>query len=369
MAPDSFTVSLTGNEVSLSPEEIERELSSMWKPLDEAEGASITRMVLANVIWLGSTADLPRAQRIIQKVVPRYPCRLFLMEYDEEMEGTTPRANVSAQCFRPKAGEVPVCCELIHITFGPAAARHVRGSISPLLLGDIQTILWLSLPDEKFTHLADLQGLADRTIAMEMRSPSPAEHLRRCVMGDHSTFDLSWFRIMPLRDQIAAFFDDSANNFDLNGIVSVRLTVTRECTFPQLPLFVAGLLAGWFGSRLGWVPKGGNIKGYRFEAGDKTINVSLHECDEKVAKGLSGFRGLEMVDGEGRVFHLALSPEDSQLTLQIFRNGEVEASRITHVREMRGWESLGRALNAPPPAQYFRRAANLAIPLLEHYCP
>ncbi|MCC5875301.1 MAG: glucose-6-phosphate dehydrogenase assembly protein OpcA [Candidatus Sumerlaeia bacterium] len=369
MAPDSFTVSLTGNEVSLSPEEIERELSSMWKPLDEAEGASIARMVLANVIWLGSSADLPRAQRIIQKVVPRYPCRLFLLEFNEKEEGTTPRANVSAQCFRPRVGEVPVCCELIHLTFGPKSARHIRGSVSPLLLGDIQTILWLSLADENFSHLGDLQGMVDRTIAMEMRSPSPAEHLRRCVSGEHPTFDLSWFRIMPLREQIAAFFDDSANNFDLQGIKSVRLTVTSQCTFPQLPLFVAGLLTGWFGSRLGWVPKGGNIKGYRYEAGDRVLTVSLAECDEKVSKGLSGFRGLEMEDTEGRVFHLTLSPEDSQLTLRILRDDVVEASRITNVREMRGWESLGRALNAPPPAQYFRRAANLAIPLLEHYCP
>lgn len=369
MAPDSFNVSLTGNEVSLSPEEIERELSSMWKPLNEAEGSSVSRMVLANVLWLGTSRDLARAQRVIQKVVPRYPCRLFVLEYQEDDDQPTPRAQVSAQCFRPRAGEVPVCCELIHLTFGPGSARHIRGSVAPLLLGDIQTILWLSLRDEEFPHLADLQGLVDRTIAMEMRADTLAEHLRRCLSASHPTFDLCWFRIMPLRNQIAAFFDDSANNFDLADIRSVSLIVTSQCTFPQLPLLVASLLAGWFGSRLGWKPGSGNIRGYRFEGKQGTIAVALHHDEEKVAKGLSGFRGFEMTDSQGRVFHLTLAPEDSQLTLKVLREGEMEASRITHVREMRGWESLGRALNAPPPAESFRQAVTLAIPLVEHFTP
>lgn len=369
MAPDSFTVSLAGNEVSLSPEEIERELSSMWKPLDEAEGGSVSRMVLGNVIWLGSSEDLPRVQRIIQKVVPRYPCRIFLLEYRPREGSTQPRATVNAQCFRPRGGGTPVCCELVHLLFGPAAARHVRGSIAPLLLGDLQTNLWLSLPDELFPGLADLQELADRTICMGMRSDSTAEHLARCFADRTPTFDLCWFRILPLREQMAAFFDDPANEFDLSTIRRIRLAVTRRCAFPQLPLFVAALLTGWLGSRLGWEEGGGNVREYRYESPAGPVAVEVSEVDEAVPLGVTGFRGLSAFDGEGRLLRLALGARESQLELSVSREDAVEAFRRTHVREMNGWESLGRALNAPPPVTWFADAAKLARPLLGHYCP
>jgi glucose-6-phosphate dehydrogenase assembly protein OpcA len=366
MAPDSFTVSLAGNEVSLSPEQIERELSSMWKPLNEAEGASVTRMVLGNVVWVGETGELPRFQRIVQKVVPRHPCRLFVLEFDRNDTGDVPRATINAQCFRPKAGGVPVCCEMIHYTFGPAAMRHVRGCVAPLLLGDLQTILWQSIRDEDCPVLGQLQELADRTILMEMRADSSAEHLRRCLADIVPAFDLCWFRTLPLRQQMTSFFDDSANHFDLRTIQSVELITSRRAAFPQLPLFVGSLVTGWLASRLDWKTTQAAPPNCRFQSPGGVVDVAVVECDEEVEAGSSGFRGLILRDEAGRTLRLTVGSRELQFCLHVTApDGTLETSRQSATREMRGWESLGRALSAPPPVEDFRKAARLAIPILE----
>jgi glucose-6-phosphate dehydrogenase assembly protein OpcA len=365
--PESFVVELQGADAQLSPDRVERELSAMWKPINEAQGAAVARMVLSNIVWLGRARDVERVQKILQRVVPRHPSRVFLLEYREEETSPTLQVALKAQCFRPRSGDAPVCCELIHFTFGPAAARHVRGSVAPLLLGDIPTVLWLGLADESFPKLAELQKLADRTITMDMRAPSPAAHLRRCLADAGPTFDLCWFRMLPLREQIAASFDDPANPFALDRVTAVRLAITRNGPFRDLPLFEGALLTGWLGSRLGWTPAQGNIRGYRFQSPRGLVNVTVEERDERADAAHTGLLELAMTDAEGCEFRAALAPQAGSLTLSFQPAGGAAVERQLPFSELSGWQSLGNALNVPPRLEDFRAAATLAIPMLEHF--
>src|SRR5690606_32151623 len=128
MVAETSTFQLKGHDVSLAPAEIERELASMWKPADEAgEGSSVSRVVLGNVIWFGPSERLAHARSVIARVVPRYPSRVFLIEFGEARQDEEVHASVNAQCFRPADGGTPVCCEYIHFRIGPRSVHHVPG--------------------------------------------------------------------------------------------------------------------------------------------------------------------------------------------------------------------------------------------------
>jgi hypothetical protein len=87
MALDTFQ--LGGHSTSLSPAEIERELSSLWKPQSDGptpDSTSVSRIVLGNVIWIGTADQADRTRAVILKVLPKYPCRLFLLEYQPRQQ-------------------------------------------------------------------------------------------------------------------------------------------------------------------------------------------------------------------------------------------------------------------------------------------
>jgi hypothetical protein len=353
MAVSSFAVFANETSVSLSPEQIERELSSMWKPINEAHGASVSRVVLGNVLWLGCSARLEHVRSVFQRVITRYPARIFLLEYQPANTSDEMVAAVNAQCFRPNPGEPPICCEVIHLAFGPAAARHLRGAVAPLLVPDVQTVLWRNLADTPFPELAALQRHVDRTVCMVSLTNDPVKHLKEAVGRSHPTLDLSWFRTTPLREQVTAFFDDVNLGFDLLRVSTIEVGGSAG---EFLPKVVAATFLGWMGARLAWCCDGTTgATGLRLGSPDSEICLAPWKDGDD--------RFIRLRDQHGAIFEIHLAEEG--MILRVESPGRPVTEQHLRTHQLREDEALGLALNTPSKARHFREAAVLAVPILE----
>lgn len=372
MAVDSFAVFLSGHETSLSPALIERELSSMWKPIQDAaesENTAVSRVVLGNVLWIGTSDQMERIRGVIQKVVPKYPCRLFLLEYQPANDEGNVRAAVNAQCFVPRKGEPPVCCEVIHMTFGSQSARHLQGCVAPLLLADLQTVLWEGLGDTDVRQLAELEEYADRTIHQVSLSSKPGAALRRVLASPRPCFDLSWFRMTPIREQVTAFFDDPASVLDLRKINSVRVNALNRGDASSLPEVMGALAVGWLASRLKWEAVGATDDGYQYKSPAGIIDAVIDTKAPPPEMVLNNLNTILITDENGGAFELSLGDQKKGgvMDFRCGRGDQMSSMRHLLLSELGEAEALGLALNSPMNVRYFREAAALAAPLLDQF--
>ena len=370
MALDTFQ--LGGHSTSLSPAEIERELSSLWKPQTEGptpDSTSVSRIVLGNVIWIGTANQADRTRAVILKVLPKYPCRLFLLEYQPDNNDAEVRATVNAQCFVPKKGEPPVCCEYIQMTFGPASAKHLNGCVTPLLLAELQTVLWQSLGDVELKQLQDIKGYADRTIHQASLSAKPSAMLKQMIASNRSEFDLSWFRMRPIREQVAAFFDDPAASFNLAKVSSVRINAFQRTEGSTLPELMGALFVGWLAARLKWQPIGGTEAAYHFKSPSGIIDVRIDKKPPTPDSGSLNLSTIQLASQAGETFEVAMESQDDGGVMDM-RSGcgdKTNSERRLFLCEFSEADALGVALNTQTPTRYFREAATLAVPVLEHF--
>ena len=339
----------------------------MWKPINEAQGNSVSRVVLGNVIWLGTSARMERVRSTIQRVVPKYPCRLIMLEYSETETGDTVGAAVNAQCFLPAPGAVPVCCEVIHLSFGSKSAKHVRGCVAPLLLADLQTVLWTALGDVDLPVMKELQAFADRTIRMGSLSLKPGDHLQDSVESAFPTFDLSWFRMAQIREQVAAFFDDNSIEFSLETIRAVRVQVASRSEGGTLPELMGAMVTGWVGSRLGWAPIGAAGGRFRYQSRTGLVDVEIGTCEACNNPSRGNLSSVEMTDEKGRRFSLELGRDGRSMDLWSGPAENPVSERELSLSELDEPEALGMALNAASRLKSFRDAGRLAVPLLQHF--
>ena len=370
MPTDSFSVFLKGHDVSFSPAEIERELSSMWKPVSEqVESGGVSRVVLGSLLWGGPEEAIERVRHTIQKLVPKYPCRLFLLEYREAQEGPEVQAAVNAQCFVPKPGAQPVCCEVIHLTFGPEGARHVRGCVTPLLIGELQTVLWDNFAEDRPAGLESLDGEAERVICQVARCAHPARGLERVLESATPAFDLSWFRLAPIREQVAAFFDDPHAGFPLRDIRLVRVQTLGDATDSALPEVMGALMVGWLGSCLGWEAARPHKSGFRYRSGDEHVLIEFETVPGGGGEYQTQLGSIDMEDRSGERFHLTLNQQGDGMDLWCGEVDDGSPQRRLILSELGEAEALGLALNTLQSPDAFRKAARLAVPLLEYYHP
>ncbi len=368
MSTDSFEVLMSGAGTSLSPDEIERELSSMWKPLEEGEdhGASVSRVALGNVIWVGVDGELERLKKIVQKVVPKYPCRFFLLEYSPDREEEEVKAAVNAQCFVPKPGAPPVCCEVIHMTFGPASAKHLAGCVAPLLITDLQVVLWESLEGIYLKEFNELQELSDRTLTQASLACNPFKVLQRVSKLPYRTYDLSWFRITELFNHLTAYFDDPSEEFDLLSITDVKIEIVKNKSNRKLPSIMAGTFVGWLASKLNWTPVGSSDDGFLFKNGKLAVTVIVAEGGRPRSETFNNLKSVELTDRHGRLFHMSMHQDDEEMDLWCGKGPCPTTGQRIFVSEASEEDALGLALNTPSSHKSFIKVLEASLPVIEY---
>ncbi len=367
--------SVTGFPVSLSASAIDRALAGMWEkrsesaPVEGAEEAAVARITLGNMIWIGTTRHAPRIRQIFSQLVPKYPCRLFLLEVLDDHDDADINAYVNAYCFLAKGIRREVCCEEIHLRFGPNALPHVTGAVLPLLVADVPTFLWYFSSNPEFygEALPGLSKVADRTFTELAFLDNPAQGLRDMAEGRNQAISLSWYRLHPLREQIAAVFDDERYGRLLGEIDRVHIGWAGACRDPQ-SIVNASFLAGWLASRLGWrVKEPVTAWPFRYEGPRGEVCVEF-SCQQALhTRDAAQIVRVEIHCLSGECIVLQMGDEIGQMERLIKAPCGTcrETPRYVHALAFDEAQALGHAMNARLDSNVHREAAAMTWPLLE----
>ncbi|MBI5154941.1 glucose-6-phosphate dehydrogenase assembly protein OpcA [Candidatus Poribacteria bacterium] len=369
-APIPMQDFVTGVPVELSPAAIERELASMWERRAESgteEAAGVTRITLGNVLWLGTSRHVPRIRQTFARLVVDYPCRLFLMEFISEHDGPGIDAYVNAYCFLAGGPHKEVCCEEIHLRFGPRGLDHLPGAILPLLVPDVPSCLWhfTAEPWRYERMIGPLTAIVDRTVCEVAFFDKPFAGLRDLASNRSQAHDLAWFRYAPIREQVASLFDDPAAGDLLKQVRTVRAGWAGAEDDPHA-LVACSLLVGWLAAALGWKPWEGQNWPFQYESAAGPITVEFFAKAAKRPEDRAGIILFEMECAGGESIRLEVGDQMGQME-RIIEGSAAQgpcAPRYVHTGALTDAQALGQALNAPESGALFRSAAAHGWPLL-----
>ena len=237
-----------------------RALNEMHREALRAGGAldgGAVRLAVLNLVAACidvESADL--ASQAVGRLGAKHPARAIIVlaqpDGDEQME-----ADLSLQCSAVDATQV--CAEQVRLVVGGKAAYHLASVVTPLLVPDIPTYLWLvGAPPARQAFGQDAVAICERLIFDSGAYDDTADALavlaaELAQVGDAlSVSDVAWERTRVWRRVIAESFDGEEVRGFLRGITAIEVGSSGERGCAQ-----AWLLAGWMASRLGWRPSRG----------------------------------------------------------------------------------------------------------------
>jgi glucose-6-phosphate dehydrogenase assembly protein OpcA len=255
---------LSGEGVPVPLRDIETELLRLWGPGAEVEGGPVpeqphvTRIVLANLVVIGQSADPAQLRETLETVTTRFPCRTIVVCRSKE-PGRAVTAEVSALCHLPAPGLPQVCSERIVLRAGADAGTLVPGAIRPLLESELPFVLWWT--DDPRSDERLYRGLADECSRLILDLPDPGTEPAAIRLGLDLTVsphihDTVWFGLTRWRELIAQFFDAPDHLEALSRIDSVRIVAETPETAVTVPRRIALWLAAWLAGQLFWRPQG-----------------------------------------------------------------------------------------------------------------
>jgi glucose-6-phosphate dehydrogenase assembly protein OpcA len=266
-APDEFDLVIERGEArSVNLENIEKGLTALWqaagKPRPGETEQPVTRACVFNlVICVDGDDQLDEATETIAQITWSYPCRAIVLELKPEEPRSEIIAYISAHCQLPTATGKKVCCEQITVVGTGAAAEGMWSVVLPLLVPDLPVILWWpgdpDLHGSLFKHLLDTVDrviMDSRVFAAPTRTFMQLAELSRQHQTDIAFSDLSWSRLTPWRNLLAAFFDAPEYLPYLYHVdrVEIHYEAPDDVTSPNFS--EALLMIGWLATQLGWKP-------------------------------------------------------------------------------------------------------------------
>ena len=226
---------------------IEKELGRLWK--EEASGlradeSPVTRACLLNLIVLtrASEADPALAGDLVALFRDR-PCRILVLELEDEAPGEEVKAWISAHCIRPSGEEKQVCCEQVTLRASRRAAAHLPSLTRSLTASDLPVFIYLPFgPLREEGLLQDLSRTSDRII---VDSACLTLDELAGLAGAGEVADLGWSRLLGFRASVADLFDSPLLSQLLKQIEGIRTDGGPRSET------AAGLLHGWVRAVLG----------------------------------------------------------------------------------------------------------------------
>jgi glucose-6-phosphate dehydrogenase assembly protein OpcA len=262
--PRSAVIRWTSRARSIT--ELEQELARMWASEPQTpENASEEEHVQArtSVLNLMVVARSPemgqRAAATISRLSGRHPSRTIILLPADPDGPRWVDAQVQAVCMVPSDGGHQTCAEIIYLTAGGDAGRHLDSLVSPLLIHDLPVAVWWP-GDIPFgaRQTFDLIQRADRFIVDGSSwSGSGRDRLVRLadVCGPQlSVCDFGLMRQSRWREAIASTFDMTDFLPYLRSIRRIAVTYgTHDDTGdPEGTNIVKPVYhVGWLASRLG----------------------------------------------------------------------------------------------------------------------
>ncbi len=170
--PGEPTLRWTSHVHSLSA--VEQELARIWSQPDlmvaaggEAAGRHIAaRTSVMNLVVVARQPELgEHAAGMISLLTGRHPSRTLIIQSADPDGPSWLDARIQAHCVLPRPDAPEVCSELIFLTAGGEAGRHVSALAAPLLIHDLPVTVWWpgEPPFQAATTIELLEG-TDRLI-------------------------------------------------------------------------------------------------------------------------------------------------------------------------------------------------------------
>jgi Glucose-6-phosphate dehydrogenase subunit N-terminal domain/Glucose-6-phosphate dehydrogenase subunit C-terminal domain len=157
-----------------SLEDVERELARIWAEPDlmvAADNGSKGRHIAArtsvmNLVVVTRQPEVgEHAAGIISRLTGRLPSRTLIVQSADPDGPSWCDARIQALCVLPRPDAPETCSELIFLTSGGEAGRHLSALVAPLLIHDLPvTIWWPGEPQLTGAPVLELLEGADRMI-------------------------------------------------------------------------------------------------------------------------------------------------------------------------------------------------------------
>ena len=201
---------------------VELELSRIWSQVDlsvhdgERGGRHVAaRTSVMNLVVITRRPEVAeRCAATIQHLTGRHPSRTLLVTSADPDGPAWLAAQVEAHCVLPREDAPEVCAEMIFLTAGGDAGRHLAALVAPLVVHDLPvTVWWPNEPLFKSRQALDVLTMADRLVVDGSSwSGDGLERLRALAELSMTTriaiSDFALDRQSRWREAIASIFDD-----------------------------------------------------------------------------------------------------------------------------------------------------------------
>lgn len=355
---------------------IEKALTALRKQYGSAgaaqEGRAGTRNSVANlVVYAASEAEADAANATLTALAGRHPARtlLILGGPGDGEEGIN--ASVSAACNIE--GGKRICYEEIRLQARGAGGAQLRSIVDPLLISDLPTYLWWTgdppFRDDAFLALA---GLASRVLLDSAQFGFPdltLPRLSRFLDTDSvaaAVADLNWVRMAPLRELVAALFDQPRTAAMLPHVTRLRIERAADSGEPATAQSL--LLAGWLAARLDWEPGQPGDRTYsgavrtRLRSRGHDVVIELRVSDQRLARpGEVQSLRIEADDGtHNAVFTAARSADQEHARATVSFDDAPVQERATRYFSADDAALLGAELDELQPDAGYMEAAEMA---------
>lgn len=217
--------------------------------------------------------------------------------------------------------------EEVHLGIGGQAANHLDSLVEAFTLSDLPVVVWYvnSIPESHDPLLT----VASAILIDSRDAPDPGQLRSLLQLARRRTLvDLSWSRLQPWRELLAALFDPPANRHWLESIDEMEVLGKEG---PRR------LLGGWVAAQTGLAPR-------RIKLGDARhvrIRLTAEAAGQKASFAVERAEGQRLVAAEAvlpdapALHATSVLPEDPLATSL--------ANALTHLRPDPIWE---RALSA-----------------------
>ncbi|MDQ1393114.1 MAG: hypothetical protein QOF30_2091 [Acidimicrobiaceae bacterium] len=238
-----------------------------------------------------------QATQVLRALGAHHPARLLVVQPQPEAVVGAAGIDASVTIYGTEVDGHPLTFDEVSLWVKGEAARHLDSIVEPFTLSDLPVVVWYpaSLPAVSEPLLAKASS-----VLVDTREAHDVAGLI-ALAGRRAVVDLSWMRLRPWREMVAALFDPPEFRPYARQITSASIAGKGG---PRR------LLAGWLGSRLG-------LSKERMELHDarhaRVVLRSGSTASFEVAReeGERLVRASAVIDGEIRHHELLPLPDDS----------------------------------------------------------
>jgi len=195
--------------------------------------------VMTLVAVAANDDEVYRAMQVLRALGAHHPARLLVVQPQPEAEAQGVDASVTI--YGTEIDGHPLTFDEVALWVRGGAARHLDSIVEPFTLSDLPVVVWY--PATLPAVSEPLLGKATSVLVDTKDAHDVAGLI--ALAGRKAIVDLSWARLRPWREMVAALFDPPEFRPYVRKITSARVEGKGG---PRR------LLAGWLASRLG-LPK------------------------------------------------------------------------------------------------------------------